>query len=338
MKAGFEKTRKNLRVLYIFAGIKRKADVAAYLQKFAFSAGSEVECWNVDLLVDKQHDMTDEDFVKKLRMSIKNREVDMLLVTPPCNTHSRARHANRAGPPPLRSKRYPMGFPWLRAKLKKAVELGNYFMRTTWTLCMDAFDAGIPYLTEHPEDLGATADGELPASLWGTQGTLDLAAATDAVTCAFFQCPFGATSSKPTRVLTTLTLRKPRYRVKIYEGWPKFSKKGRYLGPLPKKCPHPFKHVPLIGVKPQGGFNTTPAAAYPPDMCYWLAWMIWVHCMMAGQDDMTLQPEEGVIEKLEEKAEKEEEEDDSDKERPEVDSKNSEVDSMKESSEKKERK
>ena len=35
------------------------------------------------------------------------------IIAPPCETHTRARHANRNGPPPLRSKAWPRGLPGL---------------------------------------------------------------------------------------------------------------------------------------------------------------------------------------------------------------------------------
>ena len=64
--------KRQIRVLYIFAGVKRKADVAACLRKIADPEHFDVQCWNVDLLVDKEFDVTNYSFRKKLLAGIRN--------------------------------------------------------------------------------------------------------------------------------------------------------------------------------------------------------------------------------------------------------------------------
>jgi hypothetical protein len=49
-----------------------------------------------------------------------------------------------------------------------------------------------------------------------------------------------------------------------FAGWPSFDRNWKYLGPIPGRCGHNHLHK-LIG------HNTSPAAAYPPGMCKWIA-------------------------------------------------------------------
>ena len=61
--------------------------------------------------------------------------------------------------------------------------------------------AGGCFFLENPEDLGATKDGERPASFWQWPRVHDLQVQHHAVTCAFFRCSFGALTAKPSRFL-----------------------------------------------------------------------------------------------------------------------------------------
>ena len=86
-----------------------------------------------------------------------------------------------------------------------------------------------------------------------------------------FQCEFAAPSPKPTRFLTSLDPSDVGYR-----GLHKLDEGGRYLGPLPKHCPHgPQAHQPLVGKDEQGRWMTAPSATYPPELCKWIASIAW---------------------------------------------------------------
>ena len=206
-----------------------------------------------------------------LKDRLRAGEFDCLIITPPCNTHSRARHCGNGGPPPVRSRRFPSGMPWLFGRLKRQVETANTFIQ----IMKEGFkiihaSKGL-YLGEHPEDLGMAASGEVPASIWQDEEVRSL---PDATSGAFFQCPFGAATSKPTRIVTNMDIRCPvsfeeGEEAFFFKGWPLLDKKFRYIGPLPHRCGH--THPPLLGRNKDGSFRTTAAAAYPGKMCYWLA-------------------------------------------------------------------
>eukprot|EP00969_Alexandrium_andersonii_P331471 14650279-Alexandrium_andersonii.AAC.1 len=48
-----------------------------------------------------------------------------LVVSPPCNTFSRAVWSNRCGPRPVRDRENPRGYPWLTGALKRKCEEAN---------------------------------------------------------------------------------------------------------------------------------------------------------------------------------------------------------------------
>ena len=99
------------------------------------------------------------------------------------------------------------------------------------------------YLLEHPEDFGKTKNGGEPASIWQDNKLFKVAEDSDATCGALHQCPYGAVSSKPTRLMGTVR----NLREILYNGWPRFTPSGFYRGPLPAACPHPSGHRPLLG-------------------------------------------------------------------------------------------
>ena len=88
---------------------------------------------------------------------------DVVLASPPCTTFSRASRRGDAGPEPVRSARYPRGFPWLGPRARKSVNNANNLIDfTVKALKLQATLGGI--LLESPEDLGRTRS-ERPASI-----------------------------------------------------------------------------------------------------------------------------------------------------------------------------
>ena len=272
---------REVRILYVFAGASRHADVGHWLRKMAVEQGFKLTVEEVDILRPGgagTNDVLDKQVWRGYVDKINSGLFQALVMTPPCNTHSRARYANMRGPRPLRSKQWPWGFPWLEGRNLASCELGNSLVRLTFEACHLAFRMGMGFLTEHPEDLGSTIDGQQPGSIWAVQETFDLASQTGANTVAFFQCPFGAPSSKPTRMMGTVPFFDPEV-LKLSHGWPRFNSSGKYLGPLPQRCGH-SKHKQLVGRDASGEFATSAAAAYPALMCHWIADMLVRFCIL----------------------------------------------------------
>jgi hypothetical protein len=277
-------------VLYIFAGAHRKSDVGDQLDSLQNSGKINLKVLEVDLLRSEGHDVNSTEFWNSLCDRVRAREFKVIICTPPCNTHSRARHSNVHGPPPLRSKEYPFGYPWLFGKQREAVVLANSFIDKMFEICELAHSVGSAFLCEHPEDLGKLPDLCTPASIWALDRMRTLQETTGAKTGAFHQCPWGAETSKPTRMIGTLDLQDPSGVNWIYLGWPSFDWQGFYRGPLPRYCGHP-RHPQLIRQNPSdGSFKTAAAAAYPPEMCLWLALMIVRFCCQPKGGESVLAP------------------------------------------------
>ena len=160
----------------------------------------------------------------------------------------------------MRSSKFPWGFPWImgkrRSKLRQANRLGKRAIQT----CAMAFDHGIPYLLEFPEDLGSSR-GHLPASIWQLSVVKSLAHHSKAHRIALYQKWFGTEYLKPTALLTTMALTKDF----TLTGWPRFDGDGFYQGPLV------YEEAPPMAMGPT---NTVHTAAYPPALNKALARMI----------------------------------------------------------------
>ena len=110
------------------------------------------------------------------------------------------------------------------------------------------------------------ARGE-PASIWQLPQLRKAFGDTPCVTVAGHQCQFpGVDRAKPTRLFSDIASMANFGHV----GWPRFDSRGYYLGPLPRSCGHKHRER-MIGRRSDGGFNTSPTAAYPEGMCSFLA-------------------------------------------------------------------
>ena len=243
-------------MLYIFAGPHRKGDVGSFLH----ALGHVDTLLQFDLQRSSEHDLTKEGLWQHIFHLLGDGEW-ILIASPPCETFSRVRH-RRPGSKPLGSSFYPL--PWLSNVHQQQVAQANYFVDQTVTACQLAWQ----YFLEHPEDLLATPDQEVPASIWQFPSIRELQVNTKAITFAVFQCAFEAPTSKPTRFLTNLsafTQQPPAYAT-----WPRFDAEHRYVGPLPPRCPH-GGHDQVLAGRSGRVWATSAAAAYPPLMCEWIA-------------------------------------------------------------------
>ncbi|CAE7668058.1 unnamed protein product, partial [Symbiodinium microadriaticum] len=232
----------------------------------------------VDIKRDATSDLLDSANWDKIFTEITAGEWDVLLLSPPCSTWSRARfrYAGKFGAKPLRSSTYVWGFPWLEASQRELADRGNFFIHQCIRAVKLQLSVGKFFLWEHPEDLGTTSQGDHPASIWQLPEVRALGA--NAATWALHQCNFGGSSSKPTRLLSNLPAALP-----LHMGWPKFSTSGSYDGPLPR-CPHKW-HEPLVGWQGDA-YRTSGAEAYPPPLCQYFANLIMslLHVLSSTED------------------------------------------------------
>jgi len=253
--------------MYLFAGHQRHSDIGSFLKKAAESGNFKLELMEFDIERSPEHDLTDENLWERIFSLLKEGDW-VLIVSPPCNTFSRARfQLQHPGPTPLRTQTWPRGFPWLNNRDKLKVEEANLFVDRCLAACECTAESGGIFLLEHPEDLG-TVRGERPGSIWQWPELLELIPKLGAVSFALHQCHFGASTPKATRFLTNMEVNDNR----CFCALPKFDKFGYYKGPLPRHCGH-VRTVKLIG-KTGAKWNTAPSASYPPLLCQFLAGLI----------------------------------------------------------------
>ena len=280
------------KILYCFAGPSRRCDVAFFVNQLSVHHDVKIEVVEYDLLRGGlDHDLANDEIVDSIIHKIHNKEFSAILLTPPCNTFSRATYSNKPGPPPLRSKEHPHGLPGLTDQQLRKVRIADKLITNTIRLAKSSSASGLPYIIEHPEDLGATPKGT-PASIWSLPEIVQLATDTAAHTAAIYQCQDPtpgsnlpvATSPKPTRLLGTA----PMIKELRFQGWPQVHDDGSYQGPLPSYCGHNHKDK-LIGFKPnEQKFKTQEAAAYPAALCNWLA-----RALMQTAITKAMSPKEG---------------------------------------------
>ena len=256
--------------MYLFAGKKRQADVGSCLNKMHSDGRIALRLIEFDIERSETHDLRSNDLWDQITARLRKGRW-FLIVSPPCNTFSRARFQWRLhpGPRPLRSRTWPKGFPWLSGLNQAIVNEANEFVLKCLDACSVAVQHGGWFLLEHPEDLGKVHD-EVPGTIWQWDEVPNLFAWCGGFTCAVHQCTFGAPTSKPTRLMTNFVLNDLR----CHPGFPQFDSSFRYLGPLPKSCGHVHESK-LVG-KQNNQWKTGPSAAYPPDMCQFIAEAIFV--------------------------------------------------------------
>ena len=281
--------KQSFLVLYLFSGKHRDINVRSFLEAWSKDCSEfEVQVEEWDIANGISFDLLKEDVRSSLLERINNGEFLAIVLSPPCGTWSRAPWANQFGPRPLRSAAFPWGFPWLEgSRLVKASD-SNVFIQ----FCIAAINVVVKrglstaFLLEHPENLGAVTTYRKkaqaqwfskshktvrPASIWQLEEIYRLVQHEQVFTMAFHQCHFGASSPKPTRILSSL---KGLSKVGPCK-WPQLATDGSYCGPLPRQCGCGRLHDPLIAKDSSGAFNTTAAAAYPPAMDEWIAAAIW---------------------------------------------------------------
>ena len=253
--------------LYLFAGSKRKADVSHYL---SLQGWDTVE---MDILRSKDHDLSIPSIAAEVLCRTRQAKFQALLGSPPCDTFSRVKYANTNGPAPQRSASFLRGFSWLRGDRLKAVRIANALTDFAFEAfgCQVVTCPGIAFL-EFPEDLGAVTSGKfagsVPASIWQFPKFAELLELPGVQTGALRQQDFGTLYIKPTRLIFKAAA--PASDPKIFWGPPKFDSLGCYLGPVPK-LPYNANTVTLARGPGEVGFRTTGTAAWPPQLCEWIA-------------------------------------------------------------------
>ena len=101
-------------------------------------------------------DLTDVSLWDELFSQVKSGGWDVVILSPPCNTWSRARYQWKVhpGPKPLPSLSWPWGFPWLDEKSSEKVKEANMFVTNSIKLAKEMSEVGGYFLIEPPGGSG----------------------------------------------------------------------------------------------------------------------------------------------------------------------------------------
>ena len=225
-----------------------------------------------DILRNPKHDLSNPRVQEELLDKIKGNCYAAVLASPPCDTFSRVKFANRLGPPPMRCALNPRGFSWLTGAMQKRVRIGNCLADFTFKAALEQSknDPGM-VVVEFPEDLGMVKKGPFAgmrlASIWQWKDFHELLQLESFWTAGIRQCDFGTSYVKPTRLLFNNVMTED---TRLFRGPPVFDDTRTYIGPVP-----PAKgRVTLAKTQANETFRTSGTAAWPGPLCKLLATML----------------------------------------------------------------
>ena len=202
---------------------------------------------------------------KNLLFQVQQGNFDLVCVTLRVHGMSRALFANSSGPSPLRSRRYPYGFPWLTAHSKRAVDEITIQAATLMVYAfatMTRRSTGL--LLFASEERGEAHFGE-PCSWWQSS-ELQLVSRLGAHRVAFYTCDiakrWGVTQLDKAGSMGVLS--NFRLPVSSAAGWPRISESREYRGPLSAKCSCGAQHESIKSQKASSpAIHATVCAEFP---------------------------------------------------------------------------
>ena len=166
-----------------------------------------------------------------LEFVITNRNVVLAFAAPPCGTCSAARNI-RPGPPILRTKQFPWGVPWASRSDLLKLQAANAIYQFLGTFVELCDKHSVAWCIENPTN---SAIWIIPCFAY---------ALAHGVFAHCQACAFGSGRAKRTSFLCS----------------------HGAIGHMSRVCPGCKVHEPW-GADPQGTFNTSKEAEYPPGMC-----------------------------------------------------------------------
>ena len=275
--------------LYMFAGIKRRSSIGSILQ----AAGWQVT--EIDILQGgPAHDVTRVEVQARLMQEVATHKFRLLLCSPPCDTFSRVKWANRWGPQPTRSFEHQRGFPWLKPADKHRANLANSLVDFMYDLITVHLQWAPSMLAvEFPEDLGAITAGEhkgkRPSSIFQWQQFGQILELPGVSTVGIRQSDFGEDYAKPTRLILKFPILVLRL---FFAGLPQFDDEGWYLGPIPRTK----AKKTLAKTSKFETFRTSGTAAWPIELCKDLAASAVQSLQVQGTNSLNDDLEVGEIE------------------------------------------
>jgi len=170
--------------LEVFSGSGRMSSAWRLLFKTQYAA------FELDINHDACSDMLLRRVRRLVRGWVRGRLIIGIWIATPCNSMSRARNRPN-GPPPLRTRQYPLGLPALSPNDQLKVERGNTLATFSFSLFLLARSLNIPVVIENPST----------SWLWQQPGALNILRIRNTQVLDIDFCAFGAPWRKRTRLL-----------------------------------------------------------------------------------------------------------------------------------------
>jgi len=223
-------SRKCLRILYLFAGVTRKSFVKQYLIVLSREHGFDLEFHEVDIIHSRNHNLAQKSKQRLWKQKVMSGEFEVLIVSPPCNSFSRAREMPN-GPRPVRNRQFPRGLPKLTPNEQLLVKLGNTLADYACEAMHAQLQTGGMALMEHPEDLGRCPSGGVPAAIWQFAECNSLLGYPDVLTVVCYSQALGQSTSNPLGCWEGSPVWKPW----VFGALPSSIRSGTILVPSPDR-------------------------------------------------------------------------------------------------------
>eukprot|EP00438_Fugacium_kawagutii_P006508 Skav209101 [mRNA] locus=scaffold179:83987:86101:- [translate_table: standard] len=230
--------------LYVFSGRRRQGDYQFHVERFCSRYGECGQVLLIDLALSSLHDVTSPQLLQTFCEWFRCGFIATLLVAPPCETWSQARHQKlpmHPSPRPLRSSRYPFGLDGLTGDELDQVFVSSLLLFVAIRLFLFSIVHQVPGTMEHPK----TPTKLERASIWFLPWLKRFSDHPAVQLVAINQAEYGAKSLKPTNLMCCWL-----------SCWSLVSKEH--------STPIPWHQLDtLIGLDQHGRWKTSSAKEYP---------------------------------------------------------------------------
>lgn len=193
-------TIENPIYLYIFSGRRRDQDFQYQVEYWLTQRKQQGRVLLLDLALSPRHDVYDVNLVSLLVQWMNNHIIAAVLIAPPCETWSEARHLEAPGqaPRPLRSTADPLLHPNLTKSELVQIQVSNFLLFVGLRILHLACLNGVGGVLEHPKEPRAVCR----ASIWRLPWMKGLMKLPNVRRELIWQAKFGAASAKPTHLIS----------------------------------------------------------------------------------------------------------------------------------------
>ena len=185
--------------LYVYSGRRRDGDFKQYADMYIQQHCMEATVLLIDLAISEHHDAIDEKLVSLLLRWMHGGAIAGLLVAPPCETWTEARHVpsmNPGAPRPIRTAKHPFGTFQLTGNELTQILVSTQLLFTAIRLMLGAALCQVPGIMEHPREPKRPER----ATIWKLPWIRHLMQGGGVQKHLVWQAMFASASAKPTHL------------------------------------------------------------------------------------------------------------------------------------------